>query len=251
MRDPHLSDRLRDLAVATSLLTRLPIHLPAAAFDHGARSAWCWPVIGLLLAGLAGCVALIGQATGLAHEISALLGLFTLVVLTGAMHEDGLADVADGFWGGHERGRRLDIMRDSRIGAYGVIALVLGLGLRAMALVSLGIFMIPGLFAAAALSRAAMVVSMAALPHARRDGLSRATGRPSAMIATIACAIALVAALLLTGKAALPAILAVAVATAGAMHVARRKIGGQTGDVLGATQQLSEITALLALSAAL
>ncbi len=242
---------LRDLAVALSLLTRLPIHLPTTAYTRGAQSAWCWPLIGLLLAGLAGFVATTCQAIGIAYEISTLLALLTLIILTGAMHEDGLADMTDGFWGGHDRARRLAIMRDSRIGAYGVIALILGLGLRAMALISLGISMIPALMAAAALSRAAMVVTMAALPHARADGLAHATGRPTARTAATACIIALAAAILLTGRAALPALLAMAITTAIAMQIARKKIGGQTGDVLGATQQISEITALVALSAAL
>lgn len=251
MLDPRPSASLRDLAVALSLLTRLPVHLPAAAYARGAASAWCWPLVGLMLAGLASCVAVTCQAIGLPKEITVLVALLTLVILTGAMHEDGLADMADGFWGGHDRARRLDIMRDSRIGAYGVIALVLGLGLRAMALVSLGIFMIPAIMAAAALSRAAMVVTMATLPHARTDGLSHATGRPAAIIAATACAIALFATILLTGKAALPAILAVAIMTAATMRIAHGKIGGQTGDVLGATQQITEITALIALSAAL
>lgn len=251
MRDSRLWDRLRDLAAATSLLTRLPIHLPAAAYTRGAQGAWCWPLIGLMLAGLAGFVATACQAIGIQHEISGFLTLLTLVILTGAIHEDGLADVADGFWGGHDRSRRLAIMRDSRIGAYGVTALVLGLGLRAITLISLDVFMIPALFAAAALSRAAMVVTMAVLPHARADGLSHATGRPTAITVAIACAIALAAAILLTGKAALPAILATALTAAIAMQIAREKIGGQTGDVLGATQQITEIAALITLSATL
>lgn len=249
MRENGPLAQLRDLPVALSLLSRLPVAPDQAAYARTAQGAWAWPLVGLVLAGLAGFVAIAAQAIGIASEISALLGLATLVIVTGAMHEDGLADTADGFWGGFDRARRLEIMHDSRIGTYGVIALVLSLGLRATALISLGVFMVPAMLAAAALSRAAMAATMAALPNARPDGLSHGTGRPGPAPVALATALAILAALLLTGWAALGAALAVALAALACARLARGKIGGQTGDTLGATQQITEIAALLAFAA--
>ncbi|WP_137701412.1 adenosylcobinamide-GDP ribazoletransferase [Marimonas lutisalis] len=241
----------RDLAVALSLLTRLPLSLPDHAYARGAASAWAWPLVGLVVAGLAATVALIAQAVGIPYHLSALLALATLVLITGAMHEDGLADLADGFWGGFAPARRLEIMRDSRIGAYGVIALALSLGLRGTALATLETTMIAALFASAALSRASMAATMRALPNARTDGLSHSTGRPAARSVALAAGLALLSALLLCGWAGLWAALAALGVMAATQALARAKIGGQTGDVLGATQQLTEIAALLALTAAL
>ena len=158
--------------------------------------------------------------------------LTTLVLTTGTLHEDGLADTADGFWGGHDRARRLEIMRDSRIGSYGVIALMLSLAARWAALTALfaaGSILAPLLIAAAG-SRAAMAVAMHRLRHARKDGLAQSTGRPDRGTAWLAVGIAALVALALSG-AQVFALAGVAVLTlATAVQICRRKIGGQTGD---------------------
>jgi adenosylcobinamide-GDP ribazoletransferase len=165
--------------------------------------------------------------------------------LTGALHEDGLADCADGFWGGHTRERRLEIMKDSRIGSYGAVALMLALLARWSALAALMSAGAWGLaLAAMILSRAAMGLVMAGLPNARAGGLSAQHGAPSWVAAWAGVGFGLLLGAFAAGSAALWLALAVALVAAGLAGVARAKIGGQTGDVLGATQVLAEVTAL-------
>lgn len=241
--------RLRDIAVALSLLTRLPIRLRPETYGRGAAAVWAYPLVGLVLGAAAGLVgsALLGAGAGLA----ALGAIAATVILSGAMHEDGLADVADGFWGGWERARRLEIMKDSQIGTYGVMALILGFAARWWALTQLfeAGYLLEITLAVGLLSRAGMPVLMAWLPHARRDGLSRSVGRPAPWRAGLAVVLALGGGVLTLGAATLPVALALALVVAGLGLIARAKIGGQTGDVLGASQQLSEITALCLLAA--
>ena len=241
---------LAQLIVAAALLTRLPLpHLPASAFAVQARAAWAWPVVGLVVGGLAGLAGLGAMAAGLPAGIAAGLVLAVQIVVTGAMHEDGLADTADGLWGGLTPERRLEIMRDSRIGSYGVLALILSLGLRWQALALLLPQGIGALIAAAALSRAVMPGLMAALPHARADGLSRGVGRPPVAAIAAGGAIALAIAALALGAAAIPALIAACAAALLVGALARARLGGQTGDILGASQQCAEIAILLVLIA--
>ncbi|PRX35098.1 cobalamin-5'-phosphate synthase [Meinhardsimonia xiamenensis] len=244
---------MEDIGAALGLLTRLP--LPAGLADgraRGAAAAWAWPLAGLvvgLIAALAGALAL---ALGLPAGLAAAAALGVQVMVTGAMHEDGLADCADGFWGGWSRERRLEIMRDSRIGSFGVLALVLTVIARWSALAALfaaGSVAAP-LLAAAALSRAAMAAIMALLPGARSDGLSASVGRPAARIVWWALGVAALAAVLFTGLSGLLAGgTAAALGAVGVAALARARIGGQTGDVLGAGQQMSELAALAAFAA--
>ncbi|WP_299553161.1 adenosylcobinamide-GDP ribazoletransferase [uncultured Tateyamaria sp.] len=237
--------RLWDVPAALVLLTRLPMPaLPDHAFAHGARAVWAYPVAGLVLGGLLALFAAVLSGLGLNPPIVAGLTLGALVVLTGAMHEDGLADTADGLWGGHDRERRLEIMKDSRIGAYGVLALILVMGLRWLGLAEVSW---TGLIAALMLSRAMMPPLMLALPHARSTGLSHSVGAPNMGAAVAAVLIGSVGAILLAGSAGLMATLVAGAVTFGVGLVANAKIGGQTGDILGATQVLTEIAVLLTL----
>lgn len=237
-----------DLPAALGLLTRLPVRVDGvAASARGAAAAWAYPLAGLVLGmAQAGAMALL-LWLAVPVPIAAALVLGLAVVLTGAMHEDGLADSADGLWGGWDKARRLAIMKDSHIGTYGVIALVLALLLRWLGLIALaeagGIWL---LVVIAAISRAVMVAVMAALPHARDGGLSRAVGRPAPRTALLALAIAALLALA-TGQ-----ILLLFVAAGTAMlcaAIAKAKIGGQTGDILGAVQQMTEIALLVVVAA--
>ena len=168
-----------------------------------------------------------------------------MALATGGLHEDGLADTADGLWGGRDTARRLEIMRDSRVGAYGVLALGLMLLLRFAALAALfeaGQALL--LIAAAAVARFGMAAMMALLPNARRDGLSQATGRPGPVPVAGALGLSILAAML-TG---LPLIcwLAAGLTLGWLAWQATRKIGGQTGDILGAGCLLAETAALTA-----
>ncbi|WP_371154857.1 adenosylcobinamide-GDP ribazoletransferase [Jannaschia sp. 2305UL9-9] len=242
-----------DLISSAMLLTRLPIGrvLPGDPTPQAANAAWAWPLAGLAVGVPAGALGMGIAASGLPGGIAAALTLLCLVMLTGAMHEDGLADLADGFWGGFTPDRRLEIMRDSRIGAYGVIALILSLlgrWLLLEAALSQG-NLFGATVVAAVVSRAPMGVVMRWLPPARNDGLSRTSGQPPKKAVRIAIAIAGVA---LLSQGLLHAVLAVALVAGVAWSlglVARAKIGGQTGDVLGAVQQLCEIAVLAALVA--
>lgn len=242
-----------DLISAAMLLTRLPVSrvLRGAPTDPAAKAAWAWPLAGLAVGLPAGLLGMGIAASGLPGGFAAAVTLATLVMFTGAMHEDGLADLADGFWGGFAPERRLEIMRDSRIGAYGVIAMVLSLLARWLLLetaLSQG-NLLGAAVVAAIVSRAPMAAVMRWLPAARSDGLSSGSGRPSLGGVLTGAAIALLA-LLTQGTlhGGLGAVLAVGAALAIAL-IARRKIGGQTGDVLGAVQQICEIAVLAALVA--
>lgn len=250
-RKPLIS--LNDLSAATGLLTRLPFPVDGdRAIARGAAAAWAYPLVGVLVAGLAATVHLCAIWLGVPASLAAGLVLLTLVVLTGALHEDGLADTVDGLFGGWTRERRLDIMKDSRIGAYGVLALVFSLGLRwgALATFSATADLWPALIAAAALSRGAMVGVWAALPPARPSGLAASVGRPRRATALLAAGIALVVAVAGLGLfAGLVAFLCAAAAGYGVARTALARIGGQTGDILGASQQVSEIAVLVSLAA--
>lgn len=238
----------RDILLAAVLLTRLPLpRLPDAAFADQARAVWAYPIVGVVVGGLGAIV--LWATAGLGAEIAAGLALATMVIATGAMHEDGLADSADGLWGGQSRERRLAIMKDSQIGTYGVLALILAMGLRWSGLSQVSP---TDLIAAAALSRAWMPVLMTALPHARDTGLSHSVGRPNTAMAVLGLCVGIGIAGLMLGLASMAAALAasacVAVITGG---IARLKIEGQTGDILGGVQVLTEITILLTLVAVL
>ncbi|MFV2053088.1 adenosylcobinamide-GDP ribazoletransferase [Aliiroseovarius sp. YM-037] len=240
-----------DVVTALQLLTRLP--LPATdAPKRSAQAVWAYPVAGVVVGALAALVGTIGLWLGLNTAIVAALTLLTFTVTTGAMHEDGLADSADGLWGDWDRARRLEIMRDSRIGTYGVIALVMSFIVRWAALtaiVSWEIGLFAPLIAVGAVSRVPMAVLLAWLPAARSDGLGATVARPEARAVALTIAIGVIASLLFVGWAIVWIAFWIALTTLAVGRIARSKIGGQTGDILGASQQVAEITALCVLSA--
>jgi adenosylcobinamide-GDP ribazoletransferase len=243
----------RDIADALRFFTRASVGEPGAgaplALD---RFAWAAPLAGVAV-GLAGALALaLTGLLGLPSLMRAGLATAALVAFTGGLHEDGLADVADGFGGGATRAMKLEIMRDSRIGAYGAVALTLALILRVGALAAAldGGFWRAGasLIAVAALSRAGALTPLALLSPARADGAGAAAGRlePGALAAAWGCALVIALFLGFVSLGLAHAVVAALASGAGAMAVvglARRAIGGQTGDVAGAAQQLAEIAA--------
>lgn len=236
-----------DVLAALALLSRLPLpdHAP-----RGAGAAWAYPLAGLVLGAIVALAGTLALRLGLPSGAAALVVLALSVLLTGALHEDGLADCADGFGVHADRERRLEIMRDSRIGAYGTVALMLSLLTRWYGLTLLlahpgGGWALLGVFA---LSRAAMVPMMALLPLARRDGLAHRVGQPAALDAGMACLIG--GAVLVVTAGVHATLTAALLGLVGVLLLARQaqtKIGGQTGDVLGATQQIAEIALLTAL----
>lgn len=245
--------RIEELRLAFLLLSRIPVgRLRDPAPELGA-SAWAWPIVGSFVGLGSGIVATAAMSTGAPAMMAAFLALGTSCLLTGALHEDGLADVADGFGGGQDRARKLEIMRDSRIGSYGAIALFLGLALRATG-ISTALEHGHGLIALVAISaasRAVMPVSLALMPPAKVLGLGRkaaSVGRTGVLVAISLGVIALMP--LGVGAASLIA-LAMGISALFMAGLAFRQIGGQTGDVLGAQQQTAEIAAWLVLGGTL
>ena len=240
----------RDVLLALSLLTRLPLpRLPEEAFATQARAGWAFPVAGLVVGVLVAGTGAVALAMGLSPVIAAGLCLAAQAIVTGAMHEDGLADTADGFWGGWTVERRLEIMADSRIGTYGVLALILS-GLLRWSALSVVLTLSPWLLiAVAVISRAGLPVLMTALPRARPGGLSDQVGRPQGLGVALSVGIGLVLVLMVSAAALAPLMLATLLSLGFCGAIARAKIGGQTGDVLGAAQQMVEIACLLSFAA--
>ncbi|MEL6689599.1 MAG: adenosylcobinamide-GDP ribazoletransferase [Pseudomonadota bacterium] len=238
---------VRDIPSAVGFLSRLPVRVDGDwAMARGARNTWAYPVAGAVLGVILCAVAWV--FSGLGAAFAAAFALASLVIVTGGLHEDGLADTADGLWGGWTPARRLEIMKDSRIGAYGVMALALTLLLRWLGLgAAISAENWWALIAVPAASRAAMVPLMA-LPHARPGGVSATVGRPPASAILIAVLLGAVAMIGLGGAGVLALVVICLLAAAIAL-VAQAKIRGQTGDILGATQQVTEIGAWATLAA--
>lgn len=251
-----------DFAAATGFLTILPFSWSMARTPDTppdmTRAARAFPLVGACLGLAAGLVLVLADRLGLPPHGAALLSIAVTLALTGGLHEDGLADSFDGIAGGRTVERRLEIMRDSRIGTYGVLALVVSIGLRAALLAAYlpghpwsGLF---ALIAAETISRAAMVHVWATEPAARPDGLASALGTPggdtAALTRAVAAVMGAIAGTIAAGVfATLVALAAAALATTAIASWSRRRIGGRTGDVLGATQQAAAIAVLLALAA--
>lgn len=242
---------LEDLRLAFAFLTRLPI-AGRIATRPLAASARCFPLVGVVVGLVGGLVYALGLKLDLPMLGAALFAIVATGLVTGALHEDGLADSADGLAGGHDRDRRLAIMSDSRIGSYGVLALIFSVMARASLLASLpAAHGIAALIGAHALARAAMALVMARGTPAKSDGLGAAAGKPAEGDALAALAIAAVIAWIALGPIAAAMALAVVLAIAWMMaRLGKRLIGGYTGDILGAVEQLAEI-AVLAVAAAM
>jgi adenosylcobinamide-GDP ribazoletransferase len=249
----HWSGWWTDLRVAAGFLTRLP-GLGAPIEANLARAMRAFPLIGAGLGLLAGLVYALGYGMGLPPMAAALLAIGCSVLVTGALHEDGLADTADGMAGGRDVETRLAIMADSRIGAAGTLALVIGVGLRAAALATLAT---PGVAAAALIaagagSRAIFPAFIHRLSPARPDGLGAMAGTPSSETSLIALGLGTLVIVLCVGiTTGIAAIVAAMLGVAAIAVLAARKIGGYTGDVLGAAQQVAEIAILLVAAGAL
>jgi adenosylcobinamide-GDP ribazoletransferase len=216
------------------------------------EAVWAYPIVGAAVGAISGAVYWFTHWLSCPPALAAICALAAMIIATGALHEDGLADFADGL-AGDTKERSLSIMRDHQIGTYGVIALVLSLAIRAtaIALIAEPATVIAALIAADAASRLSAVLIMAALPPARRDGMSASVGRPTAGLAAVALGVTFVIAwLLLPFGVALLLILSAIVSAMIIGRVALIRLGGQTGDVLGASSQICECLALILLVAA-
>ncbi|UCV28688.1 adenosylcobinamide-GDP ribazoletransferase [Ferribacterium limneticum] len=238
---------------AIRFFTRLPVpgwvgH-SAEALNHSARY---FPAVGLLVGGI-GALIYLGAALLWPQPVAVLLSMAATIYATGAFHEDGLSDTADGLGGGWEKQRILDIMKDSRVGSYGVVALVLALLGKFVLLSSLNPALVPlALLSGHAVSRFCATVLLATMDYVRDDQLSKAKPLATrlsggALLVALCFVIAPLAALPLFK--ALAGVTLAALATLWLARKFQRWLGGYTGDCLGATQQLAEIAFYLGLAA--
>ncbi len=251
-----------DLAHCVRFYSRLPV--PALPWEQDAQAPPSFqrlmrmiPVAGLVIGLLPAAVLGFGLMLDLGPWLAATLSVAVMVLTTGALHEDGLADTADSI-GGITREKRLEIMRDSRIGSFGASALFLSLALRIGALAALASrldngAMVSAILIVASLSRTAGLMPLVFLPPARLDGMSQAVGQPARKTFWRAGGIAVILAIVLGALADLPAGgIALMLALSGLAGLAltrfaKRHLGGQTGDIAGAAQQAAEIAALIGL----
>jgi adenosylcobinamide-GDP ribazoletransferase len=251
-----LVERVGDLQSALAFATRLPMPLTAPA-PPLVRALRMLPLVGAIVGTLAAVVFVLATAIGLQPALAAVVTLAFQAWITGALHEDGLADFADGIGGGSSRERKLAIMRDSRVGTFGALTLlfvvlgkVLALGEAGTASDALAVM---ALITAGVLSRLAPVLLLHRLPPARLEGLSYRVGCPDKETATEAAVYALAIAGLLgltIGDAGtlLVVLIAAAIGYWAVEAVSRRQLGGQTGDAAGAAQQIVELAVLLAVA---
>jgi adenosylcobinamide-GDP ribazoletransferase len=248
---PRRAGLFADFMAATGFFTRLPIDVPRRRDWPLADSTWAFPFVGAGIGAAAALAFLLAQLIGLGDWPAALLAVLSSLVLTGALHEDGLADTADGFLGGRDRDAKLAIMRDSHHGTFGVLAIVLSILLRVAALAAIGNAIHAGLslIAAHAISRAALPVVMWRMAPARAEGLGATVG--TVRLPGVLGAVAIGTAIGLAALGPLRGGIGVCftgISVFAIMRIARRQLGGQTGDVLGALQQMGEITMLLVAS---
>ena len=246
MPEDHGKPGLLDsLLTATGFLTCLPVRHDGR--HTLARCVAMFPVVGGGI-GLAGALGfIVAQWLGLGPWLSSIAAILVMLVLTRALHEDGLADFADGLCARGDRASKLDIMRDSRIGAFGTIALIMTIGARIAALAELhdGIQVLAALVVAGAFSRSSMAVAMRMMPVARADGLAAEAGEPEFDHTLISLVIATaLAVVLLFPWAWIAALAAGSLAAYLVAWIARSTLGGKTGDVLGAIQQAAEVGVL-------
>lgn len=249
---PDLAREGRLALAAIQMLTRIPVPPVAFQEDWLARSAKYFPIVGLLVGGLSGAV-LWAAALLWTGPIPALLAVAAGLLLTGALHEDGLADTVDGF-GGRSREARLAIMKDPRLGTFGALALGLSLALKAAALAAMPVGVaVAALAAAGAGSRFGAVAVMWRAPYAGDRAAAKVLHGPEGPRSgdvVLALVLALAALLILDPATALSAVAAAALAGLAMAWWACRGLKGYTGDVLGAVIAVSETGFLLGAAAA-
>lgn len=253
----QLRQELTLFALALQLLTRVPIGQWADySDDRAAASSRYYPLIGALI-GVVGAVIFWVADAAFPQIVAVLIALIATALITGALHEDGFADCCDGLGGGATRERALEIMRDSRLGTYGVLGLMLMIALKLTVLTSVASAILPWcLVAGHCVSRAAMVVVIGTGTYARSSGsasgVASAPRRANILIAVALALLALVPLALHVSLGSALASIAGATVLGLAMHQTyQRRLGGYTGDCLGAIQQVTEVGVYLGMLASL
>lgn len=250
-----LGRRWSELVLAFALLTRLPVPVIKEQIPDSQLSnrVWAFPLVGAVVGAIGGAVYLVAAAADVPPALCAAFAIVATVLATGCFHEDGFSDFWDGVGGGRTRDAKLEIMRDSRIGAYGASALIFTFGARWAALSAIAdpVTAASALVVAHATGRGLLSLVFLTMSPARKEGLAASGERPPPVVALTALAGSLAAPLLLwSPAAALIGVLAAMLAIGALALVARRQLGGYTGDALGACEQMAEI-ALLTVAATL
>lgn len=242
-----------DTRQSLTFFSRLPVGSRDKLTDFRIGAA-AWPLAGGIIVLIPAILLWLAVGAGLPSLIAAAIALALAVAITGGLHEDGLADTADGFGGGQTRERKLDIMRDSRLGSYGALALIFVVMIRVMSLAMLSGEAGRGaiaLFAVAVASRTLALWHWSVLEPARDDGLAFSAGQPDWRALTIGAGVGtvgVIALLFAFGSAALFATGFAVIATMAFTKLAENQIGGHTGDTIGASQQVAEATLLAGLT---
>lgn len=241
---------VKNIVRAISLTTRLPVNPDFMShIDPKTDSSWAYPIVGIILAIPISILGYILSILGFDSGVISAVLIITLIFLTGAMHEDGLADTADGFWGGWTKDTRLEIMKDSRIGTYGVIALVFSILIRWYCLkiiIDQNLLFI-AVVVSVILSRSLMSCYMWITPNAKDKGLSFNTGRPDDISAIVAFTLGASVTLLLVGFKGIFLLLLGSIIVWLSRILSLHKIDGQTGDTIGAVQQICEVIILFSI----
>lgn len=241
---------IEDLRAAFMLLTRIPVRWDKETPPDLNRCLWTYPIVGMVVALVGVCVYGGGIFIHLPNGVSVLLSIAVMIIVTGAFHEDGLADTLDGFGGGLTAEKKLEIMRDSRIGTYGGLGLIIVIGLKAAVLWSMAYYQfMAALLVGASLSRFMIILILRILPPAREGGLSVNAGRPSNNTILVGLSTPLLISMLLLDLRTSLIVVAVAVIITWLFsRFTFKQVGGFSGDILGATQQISEVAIFLTLA---
>jgi adenosylcobinamide-GDP ribazoletransferase len=245
----HPGQWWREIRLAIGFFTRLPFKSPPGQAAEAARA---FPIAGAVIGLVGSLIYLLAMEIGLSGLLAALLAVAATVIVGGALHEDGLADFADMLGVRGDRERKLTVMRDSRIGSYGVLALGFSTAIKVSALVGLGdpLLAAGALITTHAMGRATLPIIMRSLPLARANGLAVDAGKPSAAATYQGLGIALLISAFACGPGAALVSLVVAIVAAFLVsEVARRHIHGYTGDVLGAAQEMAQLAIFINLAA--
>ena len=258
----HLEERYKQLQLATSFLTRFPVRQISAPVPQLHDSFWAFAIVGIILGAIYAAVMWIGYLLGVPTILSAIVAISLGLLSTGALHEDGFADMLDGFGGGKTAEDKLRIMKDSLLGSFGVSGLILLLFMRVLSLeiiaeqnfaaggsdAGLRLLLILGVIGG--FSRMCMVAILAFVPAARVDGLGQSFSAQKQQMTkgVLGGMLVVLMASFFVPAAVLIIFVLMGCAAYGVAWLSRRQIGGQTGDICGATQVITETVGWFMLS---
>jgi len=234
---------------AFTLLTRIPLFGVECEPVPQGKALWAYPLVGALIGSFGAGAFAITSMIGLPTLLAAVAALAATIMVSGALHEDGLSDFADGLGGGRTAHDKLRIMRDSNQGVYGSLALMLSLAARGGAIFALGSTAPLAIIATHTIARGVLAVPMRQISAVRGDGILAAAGYPAYLTVLAALVLAAVIAGLLLSAQTAQIVLILAIGAAfGISYLAKRQVGGLTGDVLGAAEQVAEVVVLWSLT---